>query len=82
MLVKPCFPREMKYYWGYHRRWREGKSNPMRPIAADESTVDRIIFPFVHQPTIRSQRAEFYRVKRRDYLGFIRQKANSGKSFG
>lgn len=76
MLVKPGFSRQMRDYWGYHRRWREGYSTPMHPIATEESTVDRMIFPFVHQPTIRSQRAEFYRVKRGEYLDFIRQRAS------
>lgn len=78
MLVKPGFSRQMRDYWGYHRRWREGYSTPMHPIAAEESTVDRMIFPFVHQPTIRSQRAEFYRVKRGGYLDFIRKQADLG----
>ena len=76
MLVRPGYSREMKQYWGYHRRWQEGYSNRMRFIAADESTVGRRIFPFVHQPTIRGQRTEFYRVKRDEYLDFIRR--NSG----
>lgn len=76
MLVKPGFSRQMRDYWGYHRRWREGYSTPMHLIAAEESSVDRMIFPFVHQPTIRSQRAEFYRVKRGEYLGFIREQSN------
>lgn len=82
MLVKPGFSRQMRDYWGYHRRWREGYTIPMHPIAAEESTVDRMIFPFVHQPTIRSQRAEFYRVKREEYLGFIREHTDLERSIG
>jgi uracil-DNA glycosylase len=71
ILVRPGFPREVKYYWGYHEDWQQGKCTPMRPIAAGESTVGRVIFPFVH---LRSPK--FFRVKRSEYIAFIRQQSD------
>lgn len=67
ILVRPGFPREVKYYWGYQEDWQLGKCTPMRPIAADASTVGRVIFPCVHWHSPR-----FFRVKRSEYIAFIR----------
>jgi hypothetical protein len=73
MLVRPDAYRSMKCYWGYHVRWKDGQRTPMRAISAEESTVGRSIFPFVHQPTLRGIRAAFYRARRPEYIAFIRQ---------
>lgn len=71
MLVRPGFDRTMRYYWGYHRLWRQGEREPLRFISVGASTVDRVIFPFVHEPTERGRRAEFYRIRRGEYIQFI-----------
>jgi uracil-DNA glycosylase len=71
MLVRPGFNRTMRYYWGYHKLWRQGEREPLRFISVEASTVDRVIFPFVHEPTQRGRRAEFYRIRRNEYIQFI-----------
>ncbi len=73
MLVRPEHCREMKHYWGYHRQWKDGKRTPMCPILSEQSTVSRQIFPFVHQPTQRGNRTEFYRQRRAEYIEFIKK---------
>jgi hypothetical protein len=65
MLVKDRRGREMKDYWGYDKRWKAGARHPMHPIEAEDSTVGRHIYPFVHQPSLRGGRTEFYRVSGR-----------------
>ena len=76
MLVRPGQPTEMKHYWGYHRDWkREGTFQKMRLIQAEDSTVGRTIFSFVHEPTMRGARAEFYRQRRDQYIQFIRRES-------
>ncbi|MGH7493124.1 MAG: uracil-DNA glycosylase family protein [bacterium] len=71
ILVREPFSREMKYYWGYHRQWRSGKTNTMSFIKAQESTIGKRIFPFVHEPTMRGSRTEFYRCGMQDYIDLI-----------
>ena len=71
MLVKDGYFQEMKHYWGYHRKWKDGKSNTMTPILTEMSALDRLTFPFVHEPTMRGNRTLFYREKWDDYIGFI-----------
>lgn len=39
MLVKPGFPQQMRHYWGYHQRWRDGQTTPMCSITAEQSTI-------------------------------------------
>lgn len=73
MLVRLEHCREMKHYWGYHRQWKDGKRTPMCPILPEQSSVDRQIFPFIHQPTQRGNRAEFYRQRRAEYIEFIKK---------
>lgn len=76
MLVQPGQPTEMKHYWGYHSDWkRKGTFQEMRPIQAEDSTVGRTIFPFVHEPTMRGARAAFYRQRRDEYIQFIRRES-------
>lgn len=78
MLVREGFSREVKDNRGYHRRWREGRTNPMRSVLAEESTVERQFFPFVHQPSFHSRRSEFYPARLDDYAAFVRRSNSLG----
>ena len=71
MLVRPNSPCQMKYFWGYDRSWRTGAQHAPTFIQAHNSTVFRDIFPFVHQPTLRGSRCDFYRRHRPQYVEFI-----------
>ena len=76
MLVHEGYPREVKHYWGYHRQWKEGRRNPMRPVTAEQSTIGRAFHPFIHQPTYRSPRAAFYRKTWDAHMDFVREQSN------
>lgn len=78
VLVKPEYSQQMKHYWGYHRQWKAGKRTPMRAILPEQSTVSRQVFPFVHQPTLRGKRTEFYRQRRAEYVEFIKGHFSQG----
>ena len=73
MLVRPGFAHNMRDYWGYQPSWRSGYRYPVRAIEAEESTLGRRIYPFVHQPTMRGARAAFYRERRPEYIALVRQ---------
>jgi uracil-DNA glycosylase len=73
MLIKEGFPRDVKYYWGYHPKWKQGNRNVRQAVAAEQSTIGRPFHPFIHQPSSISPRAEFYRRTWKDYLNFVRQ---------
>ena len=70
MLVQDGNSRLMRDYWGYHPRWQAGEFLPMHVIEADQSTVGRRIFPFVHQP---SGAKLFYRARWAEYVEFVRR---------
>lgn len=75
-LIKPEHPQNMRHYWGYQPHWKTKGAKPCMLLDADHSTIARRFFPFVHQPTMRGARAEFYRWRWADYTAFI--KAQSG----
>ena len=70
VLVKDGCPKPLRYYWGHHRSWQKGKSNPFSAIEKQVSEVDRCIYPFCHQTSIR---VAFYQQKMNDYLEFIKK---------
>lgn len=73
MLVRPGGRSDMKHYWGYHKRWRDGVLLPLAAIEHAASSVGRQIHPFVHEPTQRGARAAFYRARRPAFVRFIRE---------
>jgi|GEM_PF-1106438 len=72
MLVRSERGRAMRDYWGYDKRWKAGARLPIHPIEAEDSAMDRRIYPFIHQPSLRGRRTEFYRERREEYMAFIR----------
>ena len=74
-LVKEGLPKQMRHYWGWRRGWKTRGTKPFLPIRGADTRVGREIFPFVHQPTMRGRRTEFYRVRRGDYFAFIKAEA-------
>jgi len=61
-------------YWGYTPGWKSGDTGPFRHLAPRENLLQRTVFPFPHQPSIRKQ---FYRDRLADYTAFVRQVAFS-----
>ncbi len=74
MLVRPGFPREVGYYWGYRKDkdWRNGDIASMSTISPEASTVGRQIAPFSHQPSLRGRSGQFYRARKDAYIDFVR----------
>ena len=73
-LVGENVSTRVRDYWGYVPEWREGKEKPFQCIRADDNQLNRIIFPFPHQPSLRK---EFYRTRLRDYVAFVKATAFS-----
>jgi uracil-DNA glycosylase len=73
MLVREGGSCVIRDYWGYTSKWRDGIFEPFFAIEVEASTVNRRIHPFVHQPTIRGARSKFYRLRRSEYVEFIRR---------
>jgi uracil-DNA glycosylase len=77
MLVRSGGARAMRHFWGYHSSWqRERVLLPLSCIQAQDSTLDRMVFPFVHQPC--AQRSKFYQHRFQDYVIFIRENGLRG----
>jgi len=65
---------KVRHYWGYTPEWKTGKASPFEYIRAADNQLNRIIFPFPHQPSLRKQ---FYRDRMSDYLAFVKSVAFS-----
>lgn len=72
-MLSSTGPSKMGSFWGYHKDWQQGTFVEPMKLAADQNVVGRDIFPFVHEPTTRGRRTEFYRERREAYMSFIRQ---------
>jgi len=62
-------PKEVKYYWGYSKKWANGKLNQFFYIERNYNKLNRAIFPFPHQPSIN--RIKFYKTQFDSYCNFI-----------
>jgi hypothetical protein len=65
----------MRDYWGYVKVWQTHpeKLKPMSAIEADNSVLNRRIFPIPHQPTLGNKgnkRGNFYRHRLSEYIDF------------
>ncbi len=72
VLVAPGNPHTMRHYWGWRRDWKLKGCGPFATVNPTQSSLGRAFFPFVHQPTMRGSRHEFYRSRRDEYLRFMR----------
>jgi hypothetical protein len=68
-LLHAGVPAKVREYWGYAPEWRSGKTNPFEYVRADDNRLDRALFPYPHQPSLRKV---FYRERLRDYTAFVR----------
>jgi len=55
-------------YWGYTSRWKSGEKGTYCYLEPHRNKIDRIMFPFPHQP---SANKEFYRNRFDDYIARI-----------
>jgi hypothetical protein len=57
-------------YWGYRSDWKEGRFGELGFLKPWENILDRRIFPFPHQPSLRKQ---FYRERLDQYIAFCKE---------
>ena len=67
-LVKPEFPQQVAFYWGYNRKTKT-QTFPFSAISAEASIFDRTLYPLPHQPSIRKV---FYRDHIQNYVAFVK----------
>lgn len=65
---------KVRDYWGYTPEWKAGEVKPFEYIKAADNQLNRIIFPFPHQPSLRKQ---FYKARMSDYVSFVESVAFS-----
>jgi len=73
-LVSKNASTKVRDYWGYTPEWKEGKVKSFEYIRAADNRLNRIIFPFPHQPSLRKQ---FYKATMSDYVSFVKSVAFS-----
>lgn len=73
-LVGENVAAKVRDYWGYTPEWRVGMKKPLGYIRATENQLNRAIFPFPHQPSLRKQ---FYKARMSDYVSFVKSVAFS-----
>jgi hypothetical protein len=59
-------------YWGYTTEWASGKLKACRYIPAYANVLNRNLFPFPHQPSLRKP---FYKSRLQDYSAFVKRTA-------
>jgi len=57
----------LRDYWGYNREWKDQGHNSFSYIKANENILNRNIYPFPHQPSLRK---EFYKRYMYDYVAY------------
>lgn len=70
IIVRENAFQRVRDYWGYNDDWKTGKTLPFRYIKSDDNVLNRVIFPFPHQPSINKK---FYNARLKDYLAFMKQ---------
>lgn len=73
-LVGETVSAKVRDYWGYTPGWKAGRRRPFGYIRAADNLLDRTIFPFPHQPSLRKQ---FYKTRMSDYVLFMKSVAFS-----
>jgi len=73
-LVGKNVSARVRHYWGYMPGWKEGKAKSFQYIRAADNQLNRIVFPFPHQPSLSK---EFYKARLRDYVAFVKATAFS-----
>ena len=75
LVVRNGFPKKVRYYWGYAKNWRDGVYRSFNYINFDENFLNRIVFPFPHQPS--KARMPFYQKRFQEYIDFVSNYLNT-----
>ena len=69
VLLLPTVKNRMKWFWGHHPKWEDGRVGPFRLVQPNESALGRPFYPFIH---LNSDK-EFYRSRRVAYQKLVRR---------
>jgi uracil-DNA glycosylase len=69
VLVKHPSKTKLRDYWGYTPEWKQGVFKGFSFIPAEDNILERVIFPFPHQPTLRKG---FYKDRLFSYCHFMK----------
>lgn len=65
----------LREHWGYVAKWQSGLLfRELKYVKPEDNRLQRTLFPFPHQPTLRKG---FYRIRRNDYIDFMKMTAFS-----
>lgn len=68
--IKESSPR-VRDYWGYSARWKLGVQEEYQLLKPEGNKLQRLIFPFPHQPSVNKQ---FYCERLVSYIDFMSQR--------
>jgi hypothetical protein len=74
IIVRESASKYVRDYWGYNNDWKTGKTLPFRYIKADDNVLNRVVFPFPHQPSINKK---FYCTRLKEYVAFMKQEISN-----
>lgn len=61
---------KVREYWGYTSRWKAWETGPFNFLNSVENILDRVIYPFPHQPSLSKQ---FYRGRLPYYVDYVKR---------
>jgi hypothetical protein len=68
LIIQGDTPKLVREYWGYNNEWKTGKTLPFKRIENNNNVLNRVIYPFPHQPSISKQ---FYFSRLKEYIAFM-----------
>ena len=75
LLLKGDSLHPLREHWGYIAKWQSGLLfKELNYVKPEDNRLQRTLFPFPHQPTLRKG---FYRLRRNDYTDFMKVTAFS-----
>ena len=70
LLLKEESQHPLREHWGYKDEWQiTSKFGNLNYVKAEDNKIERILFPFPHQPSLRKG---FYKVRMNDYTNFVK----------
>ncbi len=69
VLAQGNASRKVRDYWGFVPNWQMAEQKPFKSLASNENSLNRLIFPFPHQPSLRKT---FYKSRLDAYLAFMK----------
>ncbi|MBI5892795.1 MAG: hypothetical protein HZB79_03930 [Deltaproteobacteria bacterium] len=68
-ILKSSQNKKVRTYWGYNSDWKTSIDGPFQSISPKYTYLERKVFPFPHQPSIRKK---FYYERLEKYATFVK----------